>query len=163
LAKPDGTVINKVQNEKGFLKVGQVEKLVETEVKQREEAIKQEMKDAKDKAKSGDKDGAVPLYRAVLADKCMFPGRAKDAAKELKKLGVNDVANVFDAPVFDPAKSAKIEATMKRGLQAEMSEHYEQAERLYSEARRMDPADPAPLRYIGELYRHHLGDWDKAR
>jgi len=27
----------------------------------------------------------------------------------------------------------------------------------------MDPADPAPLRYLGELYRHHLGDWDRAR
>jgi len=27
----------------------------------------------------------------------------------------------------------------------------------------MDSADPAPLRYLGELYRHHLGDWDQAR
>jgi tetratricopeptide (TPR) repeat protein len=27
----------------------------------------------------------------------------------------------------------------------------------------MDPADPTPLRYLGELYRHHLGDWDKAK
>ena len=27
----------------------------------------------------------------------------------------------------------------------------------------MDPADPAPLRYLGELYRHHIGDWEKAR
>jgi len=52
---------------------------------------------------------------------------------------------------------------MKRGLAAEMSEKYEEAERLYGESRRMDPADPAPLRYLGELYRHHLGDWDKAR
>ena len=163
LAKPDGTVINKLQNDKGFLKVGQVEKLVEGEVKQREEAVKQEMKEAKEKAKAGDKEGAVPLYRAVLADKCLFPGKAKDAAKELKKLGVSDVAEVFDGPVFDHAKSAKIEATLKRGLQAEMNEKYEQAEKLYAEARRMDPADPAPLRYLGELYRHHLGDWDKAR
>jgi tetratricopeptide (TPR) repeat protein len=64
---------------------------------------------------------------------------------------------------MDPAKSVKIESVMKRGLEAEMNEKYEVAERLYSEARRMDPADPAPLRYLGELYRHHLGDWDKAR
>jgi len=63
---------------------------------------------------------------------------------------------------MDPAKSAKIEAVMKRGLEAEMNEKYEEAERLYSEARGMDPADPAPLRYLGELYRYHLGDWDKA-
>jgi tetratricopeptide (TPR) repeat protein len=27
----------------------------------------------------------------------------------------------------------------------------------------MDPADPTPLRYLGELYRHHIGDWTKAR
>src|SRR5258708_6849420 len=27
----------------------------------------------------------------------------------------------------------------------------------------MDPADPVPLRYLGEVYRHHLGDWIRAR
>jgi tetratricopeptide (TPR) repeat protein len=27
----------------------------------------------------------------------------------------------------------------------------------------MDPADPTPLRYLGEVYRHHIGDWEKAR
>jgi tetratricopeptide (TPR) repeat protein len=27
----------------------------------------------------------------------------------------------------------------------------------------MDPADPVPLRYLGELYRHHTGEWNKAR
>ena len=27
----------------------------------------------------------------------------------------------------------------------------------------MDPADPTPLRYLGELYRHHTGDWEKAK
>jgi len=162
-AKSDGTVINKLQNTNGFLKVEQVEKLVEGEMKQREEKIKQELKDAKEKAKSGDKEGAIPMYRSVLDEKCLFPGKAKDAAKELKKLGVNETGRFFDAPVMDLAKSATIEAVMKRGLDAEMNEKYEEAERLYAEARGMDPADPAPLRYLGELYRHHLGDWDKAR
>jgi len=163
LAKSDGTVINKLENTKGFLKVEQVEKLVESEMKQREETIKQQLKAAKEKAKSGDKEGAIPLYRSVLDEKCLFPAKAKDAAKELKKLGVNEAGRFFEAPVLDPAKSAEIESIMKRGLAAEMSEKYEEAERLYGESRRMDPADPAPLRYLGELYRHHLGDWDKAR
>src|SRR5258705_5667049 len=27
----------------------------------------------------------------------------------------------------------------------------------------MDPADPTPLPYLGELYRHHIGDWDTAK
>jgi len=163
LAKSDGTVINRLQNDNGFLKVDRVEKLVESEMKQREEAVKQELKAAKEKAKSGDKDGAIPIYRSVLDEKCLFPGKAKDAAKELKKLGVNVEAKIFDAPVMDPAKSAQIEAVMKRGLEAEMNEQYEQAGRLYSQAHRMDPADPAPLRYLGEVYRHHLGDWGQAR
>ncbi len=163
LAKADGTVINKLQNTNGFLKVEQVEKLVESDMKQREEAIKQQLKAAKEKAKSGDKDGAIPLYRSVLDEKCLFPGKAKDAAKELKKLGVDVAVQLFDAPVTDPARSAEIESVMKRGLEAEMNEKYEEAERLYGEARRMDPADPAPIRYLGELYRHHLGNWGKAR
>jgi tetratricopeptide (TPR) repeat protein len=163
LAKSDGTIINKIQNNNGFLKVDAVEKLVESEMKQREENIKQQLKAAKEKTKSGDKDGAIPLYRSVLDEKCLFPGKAKDAAKELKKLGVDASVELFDTPVLDRAKSARIESVMKHGLAAEMNEKYEQAERLYSEARRMDPADPAPLRYLGELYRHHLGDWDRAR
>jgi tetratricopeptide (TPR) repeat protein len=163
LAKSDGTVITKLENTKGFLKVEQVEKLVESEMKQREEKIKLEMKDAKEKAKSGDKDGAISLYRSVLEEKCLFPGKAKDAAKELKKLGVNELGWFFDAPVLDRTASVRIESVMKRGLEAEMNEKYEEAEHLYSESRRMDPADPAPLRYLGELYRHHLGDWEKAR
>jgi len=162
LASSDGAPIGKAQNVKGFLKVDQVEKLVESEMKQREESIKQQMKDAKEKAKAGDKEGAIPLFKSVMEQKCLFPGKAKDASKELKKLGV-EVGQVFDAPVMEGAQSAKIEAVMKRGLKAEMDEKYETAEKLYSQARAMDAADPAPLRYLGELYRHHLGDWDKAR
>lgn len=162
LASSDGTPIGKAQNVKGFLKVDQVEKLVESEMKQREESVKQQMKDGKDKAKAGDKEGAITAFRTVMEQKCLFPGKAKDASKELKKLGV-EVGQAFDAPVMDRAQSARIEAVMKRGLKAEMDEKYEAAEKLYSEARVMDPADPAPLRYLGELYRHHLGDWDKAR
>src|SRR5260221_3593937 len=162
LASSDGTAIGKAQNVKGFLTVDQAAKLVESEMKQREDAIKQQMKEAKEKAKAGDKEGAIPLFKSVTEQKCLFPGKAKDASKELKKLGV-EVGQVFDAPVMDRAQSAKIEAVMKRGLKAEMDEKYETAEKLYSQARTMDAADPAPLRYLGELYRHHLGDWDKTR
>jgi len=162
LASSEGAALGKAENVKGFLKVDQVEKLVESELKQREEAVKQQMKDGKDKEKSGDKEGAITAFKTVMEQKCLFPGKAKDASKELKKLGV-ETGKVFDAPVMDRVQSAKIEAVMKHGLQAEMDEKYEAAEKLYSQARAMDPADPAPLRYLGELYRHHLGDWDKAR
>src|SRR5271154_1640914 len=163
LADPDGTLVGKAENKDGYLKVDQVEKLLDSEVKKRESAIKEKLDDAKSKAKSGDNQTAIQEFRAVLDQKCLFPGKAKDAAKALKKLGVNDVGQLFDAPVFESGRSAKIERTMLRGLEAENDAKYTDAERFYSEAHRMDPADPAPLRYLGELYRHHIGDWDKAR
>ena len=163
LAEADGTVIGRVENKNGMLKAEQVEKLVAGEIKQRESTLDKQLKDAKEKAKSGDNAAAIQIYRGVYEQKCLFPKKAKDAAKELKKLGVTDVAEVADPPVFDPARSARIERTMIAGLKAEMAANYSQAERLYSQAQRMDPADPAPLRYLGELYRHETGEWEKAR
>ncbi len=163
LAQPDGTVLGKAANKDGFLRVEQVEKLVENEVKNREKALKEKMEAAKSKAKAGDSQAAIQEFRGVLEEKCLFPKLAKDAAKELKKLGVNEVGQLFDAPIFEAATSAKIERTMRSGLRAEEGANYTEAERLYAQAHRMDPADPAPLRYLGELYRHHTGEWDKAR
>jgi tetratricopeptide (TPR) repeat protein len=163
LAQSDGKVIAKAKGEDGKLKVAQVEKLLEAEMKAREAGLKLAMNTAKDAAKRGEKDAAIAQYRAVLDQKCLFPKQGKDAANELKKLGVTGVAPVPDAPNFDPATSAAIEKVMKDGLMAENMSDYTGAEKLYVKARRMDPADPAPLRYLGELYRHQTGDWDKAR
>jgi tetratricopeptide (TPR) repeat protein len=168
LATPDGDAVAKIENQDGFLRAEKVEKVVDGEMKRRDNSLEQQLKQAKEHAKSGDSAGAIPLYRAVLDQKCLFPKRAKDAAKELKKLGANDVGDIlhspdFASPIFDAARSPKIEHTMLRGLTAENSAQYGEAEKLYSEAHSMDPADPTPLRYLGELYRHHTGDWTKAR
>lgn len=162
LAEPDGTPVNKLENKDGKLKVTDVEKLLATEMKQRESAVDGEMKEAAGKVKAGDNDGAINLYKAVLEQKCMFPKKAKDAAKELKKLGV-EVASVPAAPVLERRQSAMIERTMSQGLMAENAGRYVAAGRLYTKAHLMDPADPTPLRYLGENYRHNIGDWAKAR
>ena len=166
LATPDGEPVNKLENTNGRLKVELLEKIVSTEMKQRETAIDAQLKEGKEKAKAGDSAGAIPLLKSVAEQQCMFPKKAKDAAKELKKLGA-EVAAVDDAtfssPVFEPRLSARIERTMRRGLMAELKARYRLAEKFYSDAHRMDPADPAPLRYLGEVYRHHTGEWDKAR
>ncbi|MBV9928299.1 MAG: tetratricopeptide repeat protein [Acidobacteria bacterium] len=166
LATPGGEAVGKVENTDGTLKVAQVEKLVSAEIKQRESALDSKLKEAREKAKAGDTAGAVELLRPVLEQKCMFPGKAKDAAKELKKLGAKDVADATppDAPlpVFDPARSERIVRVMHDGLQAEVAARYAEAARLYGLAHRLDPADPTPLRYLGELYRHHTGEWGKA-
>jgi len=167
IATPDGSPVTKVENKDGKLKVEAIEKVLSAEVKTRESALDEQLKTAKAKAAAGEKDAAVQLFQSVLAEKCMFPKKAKDAAKELKKLGVSEVARIADAPdvdtpVFETRKNARMELTMTRGLIAENSGRYLTAEKLYQQARLLDPADPTPLRYLGELYRHHIGDWDKA-
>lgn len=168
VATPDGTPVTKLENKDGKLKVELLEKAVETEVKQREIAITEKMKEAKAKVAAGDTATAITLYQSVLEHKCMFPKKAKESAKELKKLGVNEAASLADAPdfrlpVFEARQSARIDQMLRRGLSAEITERYLLAEKLYKRAQLMDPADPTPLRYLGELYRHHIGDWDKAR
>jgi tetratricopeptide (TPR) repeat protein len=163
LTTAEGTQIAKAENKNGMLKVDQAEKLVDAEMKQRQSGVDAQLKEAKAKQKAGDNEGAIKLFTSVVEQKCLFPGKAKDASKELKKLGVNQIANIPDSPVFDRQQSALIEQTMLRGLRAEMAERYIAAEKLYTQARQMDPADPVPLRYLGELYRHHIGDWDRAR
>jgi len=163
LANANGTPINKVENTAGKLKVEQVEKLLDSEMKQRETSLDTQLKDAREKEKAGDNPGAIALLKPVAEQKCLFPKKAKDAAKELKKLGVEEIGSVPESPIFDRVQGAKIEAVMRQGLRAEMAEHYVAAERLYQRAHQMDPADPTPLRYLGEVYRHHTGEWDKAR
>ena len=163
LASSDGTPINKVENTGGKLRVEQVEKLLDAEMKQRETALDTHLKEAKEKAKAGDSQGAIALLKPVAEEKCLFPKKAKDASKELKKLGVEEIGSIPDAPILDRVQGARVEAVMRRGLIAEIGERYVTAERLYQQAHRMDPADPTPLRYLGELYRHHTGEWEKAR
>jgi tetratricopeptide (TPR) repeat protein len=162
LADPDGKMLAKADNKDGYLKVDQVEKLLDSEMKTREETVRRQMDAAKEKAKAGDPQGAIKLYRTVYDQKCMFPGKAKDAAKELKKLGVS-VAEVPSWPNLAAKVNAEIERIMEKGLRAEDAAKYMEAEQLYKEAHNLDPADPAPLRYLGELYRHHVGDWSRAR
>ena len=162
LANPDGSPIVKVEGTGGKLKVDQVEKAVDSEMKQRENALDEKLKSGKEKAKAGDSAAAVALLKPVAAE-CLFPKKAKEAAKELKKLGVEEIGNMPSAPVFDARESARIEEVMRSGLRAEIAERYITAEKLYTRAHQMDPADPTPLRYLGELYRHHIGDWTKAR
>lgn len=163
LASPDGSVVGKVENSGGKLKLADVEKLVGNEVKKRKANMDTTLKDAKAKAAAGDKPGAIAMYQSVLAEKCMFADKAKDAAKELKKLGVENIGEVFPEPNFDPQVSASIVKLMKQGLVAENAGRYILAEQYYSRARTLDKADPTPLRYLAELHRHHIGNWMKAK
>ena len=163
LATPDGTTIKKAENTAGKLKITEVEKLVGDEIKSRSENLDKNLVDAKAKATAGDKAAAVELYKAVAAEKCMFPKKAKTATAELKKLGETNIGMLTDGPNFDPALTVSMVRIMQQGLYAENNGKYIQAEQFYRKANGMDPNDPTPLRYLGELYRHHIGNWIKAR
>ena len=163
LATPDGSPISKVENKNGKLAVSDVEKLVGGEIKTRETALDTSLKDAKAKAAAGDSATAIKLYQSVLGEKCMFPKKAKDAASALKKLGVENIGEVPVAPNFDPAITKQMLRTMKQGLIAENVAKYTLADKLYTQAHNMDPADPTPIRYLAELHRHDTGDWEKAK
>jgi tetratricopeptide (TPR) repeat protein len=163
LASSDNNELARVDSDVAPVTVGQVEQVVTTEIRKRSQELRTKIDDAKSKVDSGDKDGAISEFKDVIQQKCLFPLPAREAVRELKKLGVDDVSEVIPAePKLDDATTAKIQQVMLDGLKAENDADYKRAERLYQEANRMDPSDPAPLRYLGELNRHHLGNWDKA-
>ena len=164
LATPDDKVIGKVENNGGKMNLADVEKLVGTEVKARKATVDTSLKDGKAKEAAGDKDSAIKLFQSVVDQKCMFADKAKDAAKELKKLGVEEkLGEASPAPNFDPSVTTAIVKLMKQGLVAENAGRYILAEQFYSRARTLDIADPTPLRYLAELHRHHIGNWMKAK
>jgi tetratricopeptide (TPR) repeat protein len=161
----DGKTIAHVDAEKGVLKLSSVEKMVKDELKAREDALDKQLDAAKAKVTGGDKDAATETYKQVWEQRCLFPRKARDAQKALKKLGitVEDAMLRTVDPILTAEMNRKIGHIMMLGLEAEMDDHYDKARNLYQAASKLDPADPVPLRFLGELYRHHLGQWVLAR
>jgi tetratricopeptide (TPR) repeat protein len=165
LADVSGNVVGRVEGENGSVKASAVEKLVRDEMKRREEGLKGRIEEAKAKSKTGDSAAAIEGLKAVWEERCLFPKKAKEAAKELKKLGA-PVADEKEAMLFAPLRGdrgAEVAALMTRGLAAENAARYEEAGALYARAARLDPWDPTPARYLAEFHRHHSGHWKKAR
>jgi tetratricopeptide (TPR) repeat protein len=155
------------------LKAAQVEKLVKAELKSRETALDTTLAAARAAEKKGDAEGAATLYQQVWSSRCLVPGKpARQAADALKKLGkpvppdaatTSRLGSPVPAPHFDAPTASRVESAMAAGLEAEDAGRYVEARALYAHAHDLDRGDPVPLRYLGELYRHHLGDWVAAR
>ncbi|HYM62297.1 MAG TPA: tetratricopeptide repeat protein [Thermoanaerobaculia bacterium] len=165
LADGDGKVIQHVDNSRGALRVAAVEKMVRDELGVRDMAVYQELGDAKKNAAAGDKAAAIELYKKVWEQRCLFPRAAGDAQRALKDLGVTvkDAMLGTRDPNLSAAMTKRISRIMAEGVRAEIDGRYAMARERYRAASALDPADPVPLRYLGELYRHHTGEWDKAR
>jgi hypothetical protein len=82
----DGKQLGKVDNDRGALNVSAVEKLVRDQLRAGEATLDARLEDARRKALAGDRDSAVATYKSICDLRCVFPRKAKEAERELKKL-----------------------------------------------------------------------------
>ena len=169
LLEPAGREIGRVSpNAKGVFDPGAVEKLLAKEMDTREKAFKALLDASEKRLKSGDKTAADDLQK-IWAQRTMFPSLGKRAAKALEKAGLKvgwqELEQLGPDNLADPdvlGANAEVERILRRGLAAEVAGNYEAAGRHYEAAAKLDPADPTALRFLGEFYRHHTGEWNKA-
>jgi tetratricopeptide (TPR) repeat protein len=172
LAGADGTEIGRVAATEGKIDAQAVEKLVYGELDKREENL-QSLVDGAGKKEASDRDGAIADYKKVWEQRCLVPALGRKAAKELKKLGVevdkSALLRLGPDGLAEPgraanaANDAEVAKALRAGLDAEIAARYRDAEKLYAKAVELDPSDPTALRFLGELYRHQTGEWDKSR
>jgi hypothetical protein len=82
----EGKQLGKVDNDRGALNVSAVEKLVRDQLRAGEATLDARLEDARRKASAGDRDSAVATYKSICDLRCVFPRKAKEAERELKKL-----------------------------------------------------------------------------
>ncbi len=159
----DGKEVAHVAADNGHLQLSDVENMIHHELYQREVVLDKQLAQAEETAKS-DRDGAIKLYQQVWDQRCLAPKQGRDAQKALKKLGVTvkDAQLRDSGPVTTAAMNERMTTAMTNALAAELAGHYAKARELYRAASQIDPSDPVPLRYLGELYRHHTGEWTLA-
>lgn len=160
----DGNAVTRIDNENGRLRLGKVEDAVRGELKARETALDKILDDAKAKEKE-DHDGAVAMYQQVWDQRCLAPKKGRAAQKALARLGVTvkDARLRATDPDDSPRMNQRMTEAMNRAFAAELAEDYAKARSLYAAAAKIDPADPVPQRFLGELYRHHTGEWTLAK
>jgi len=163
-----GEEVGRVVDSGSPIEVAPVDRLVQGEIDKRESDAKAQLTSANEMIKAKNPDGATVLLNDIWKKRCSVPDIAKKAAKALKKLGhpveVGELLN-WDGrmPNLSPATTAEMVRTMDAGLAAERDGKIGEARRLYTAAARIDPSDATPIRFLGELQRHEIGDWVEAR
>ncbi|HXH38675.1 MAG TPA: hypothetical protein VNN08_08610, partial [Thermoanaerobaculia bacterium] len=159
-----GKVIDHVGPTGRSITVSSVENMIHHELFQRETALDALLETAKQQSASN-KEAAIASYEKVWEQHCLLPKQGRDAQKALKRLGVTvkDAELRSADPDLSPAMNARITKAMREAFVAELAADYPKARALYRAAAAIDPADPVPPRFLGELYRHHTGEWELAR
>ncbi len=88
LVDGEGKQLGKVANDRGILRVSAVERLVRDHLRAREATLDAQLDDARKKNLAGDRDAAVSTYKAIWDQRCVAPRKAREAQRELKKLGI---------------------------------------------------------------------------
>jgi tetratricopeptide (TPR) repeat protein len=160
----DGKVKDHVEPTGRTITVSSVENMIHHELYQRETAVDALMETAKTES-STNKDAAITAYQKVWEQRCLLPRQGREAQKALKRLGVavKDAELRGIDPDLSPAMNARITRAMREAFRAELAADFPKARALYRAAAAIDPADPVPARFLGELYRHHTGEWELAR
>jgi hypothetical protein len=91
LAGAQGNVLHRIEGVRGRLVPLSVEKMVTDELNARGETMYARITEAKKRATSGDKAGAIDLYKTLWDERCLFPLAGKEAQHALKDLGVTVV------------------------------------------------------------------------
>jgi tetratricopeptide (TPR) repeat protein len=161
----DGKEVSRVESEEGSLRGYKVENIVNNELYKRDMALQQQLDDADSKAKTGDRNAAIADYQKVWEQRCLAPKKAREAQKALRRLGVavKDAELRESDPITTAAMNKRMTVAMNRAFAAELAGNYLRARSLYIAASKIDPADPVPLRFLGELYRHETGEWTLAQ
>jgi hypothetical protein len=101
LVDAQGNVVRRVEGSRGKLNVASVERMVGDELNVRGGAMYARITEAKKRVASGDKEGAIDLYRKVWDERCLFPLIGGEAQHALKDLGVTVVEPPPQIPI-DP-------------------------------------------------------------
>jgi hypothetical protein len=88
LADAKGTVLRRVEGVGGRLAIASVEKMVRDEFDSRGEAMYVMVSEARKRVGTGDKQGAIDLYRKLWDARCLVPTAGTEAQQALKNLGV---------------------------------------------------------------------------
>lgn len=88
LVDGDGATLGMVAANRGTVSVRDVERLVHEKLVEREMLIQLQLDKARKEARSGNRQSAIDGYRTVWDQRCLFPRPAREAARALKRLGV---------------------------------------------------------------------------
>ncbi len=87
LIAADGKEVAKVGGDRGALRLSAVERMMRGALRSREAMLDGQLDEARKRAVAGDRDAAITIYKSVCDQRCLFPRKAREAQRGLKRMG----------------------------------------------------------------------------